>query len=136
MQIDREIRTLLNGIIQKRKKAINKGEKARDDLLGILLQSNVQENHNENVKNHGLSIEEVINECKIFYLAGQETTSVVLTWTLILLGKYQDWQARAREEVLAMFGKSNPNFHGLNHLKIVSCYFRRMHIDNWLFPLP
>ena len=97
MQIDREIRTLLNGIIQKRKKAINEGEKAKDDLLGILLQSNIHENHDERVKNLGLSLEEVINECKIFYLAGQETTSVVLTWTLILLGKYQDWQARARE---------------------------------------
>ena len=133
MQIDREIQTLLKGIIQKRQKAINDGEKAKDDLLGILLQSNVHENHDEHDKNHGLTLEEVINECKIFYTAGQGPTSILLTWTLILLGKHQDWQARAREEVLAMFGKSNPNFQGLNHLKIVSCYFRCIHTDNWLF---
>lgn len=120
MQIDREIQTLLKGIIQKRKKAINNGEKAKDDLLGILLQPNIHENHDEHDKNHGLTLEEVINECKIFYMAGRGPTSVLLTWALILLGKHQDWQARAREEVLAMFGKSNPNFQGLNHLKIMN----------------
>ena len=125
MQIDREIRTLLKGIIQKRKKTINNGdlERPKDDLLGILLQSNIKENQGQMLKNQGLTHNEVINECKIFYLAGQETTSVLLTWTLILLGKHQDWQTRAREEVLTMFGKSNPDFHGLNHLKIVSYPF-------------
>lgn len=124
MQIDREIKILLKGIIQKREKAIKNGEKPKDDLLGLLLQSNIPKIQHGNDKTkdkfHGLSLEEVINECKIFYLAGQETTSVLLVWTLILLGKHQDWQSRAREEVLATFGKSNPDFHGLGHLKIMN----------------
>ncbi|KAH9608574.1 hypothetical protein KSS87_017247 [Heliosperma pusillum] len=115
MQLDREIKSLLKEIIKKREKAINAGAKPKDDLLGILLESNANKNHKISI-----TIEEVIDECKIFFLAGQETTSTLLAWTLILLGKHQDWQQRAREEVLNAFGDNTPDFQGLNQLKTVN----------------
>ena len=102
-----EIQTRLKKIIKKRKAEIEAGEATKTDLLGVLLSSN-------------MSLQEVINECKLFYFGGQETTSLLLVWTLLLLSKHQDWQARAREEVLLTFGNSAPDFEGLAHLKTVS----------------
>ncbi|KAL6198993.1 hypothetical protein ACLB2K_028781 [Fragaria x ananassa] len=101
-QIDKEIRGLLKGIIAKREQAIKAGEATKDDLIGALLESSlndIQENGKNN-KNVGMSIEDVIEECRLFYFAGQETTSVLLVWTMILVAQNQDWQDRARQEVL------------------------------------
>ncbi|XP_048131166.1 cytochrome P450 72A397-like [Rhodamnia argentea] len=111
--IDKEVRALLTGIIRRREKAIRGGEAAGVDLLGLLLESNMKESI-------GMSLRDVIEECKLFYFAGQETTSVLLVWTMVLLSVHPDWQARAREEVLQTFGSRKPDFNGLSHLKIVT----------------
>ncbi|CAA6671345.1 unnamed protein product [Spirodela intermedia] len=47
--------------------------------------------------------EDVIEEYRLFYFAGQETISVLLTWTMVVLSMHQDWEARAREEVLQWY---------------------------------
>lgn len=123
-KVNVEIQTLLKGIIEKRMKAIEVGEAPKQDLLGTLLDSNMKEaqshGSNYNKQKHGMSFQELIDECKLFYLAGQETTSTLLTWMMILLSKHQDWQTQARDEVLATFGKNEPDFDGLNRLKIVT----------------
>lgn len=93
------------------------GEAPSDDLLGLLIDSNKkysQEHEN------ALTMDDIIEECKLFYFAGQETTSILLTWTMVTLGMHPEWQSRAREEVLQIFGKNKPDFDGLTHLKIVS----------------
>jgi cytochrome P450 len=119
--IDKEIKASLNALINKREKAMSAGEDAKNDLLGLLLESNFREiQEHGNTKSVGMSTEDVIDECKIFYVAGQETTSVLLTWTMVLLAQYPNWQARAREEVVQVFGNKKPDFDGLNHLKVVS----------------
>ncbi|KAK9085345.1 hypothetical protein Sjap_025756 [Stephania japonica] len=120
-EIDREVRSILSDMINKRENAIKDGEAHKDDLLGMLLESNrklFQEN--DNMKWLGMTIEDVIEECKLFYIAGQETTSSLLVWTMVVLSMHSEWQARAREEVLRVFGSGEPNFDGLSHLKIVT----------------
>uniref|UniRef100_A0A7N0VEY6 Cytochrome P450 n=1 Tax=Kalanchoe fedtschenkoi TaxID=63787 RepID=A0A7N0VEY6_KALFE len=126
-ELERDIRTSLGAIIHKKEMAMKAGEAASDDLLGILIESNHREIE-ENVSNHnvGLTLEEVIGECKIFYFAGQETTSTLLVWTMVVLSIHQEWQARARDEVLLIFGKEKPHLNGLNHLKIVTMIFHEV----------
>ncbi|KAG9444770.1 hypothetical protein H6P81_016110 [Aristolochia fimbriata] len=103
-EVDRVVGALLTNLIKKREQEMKMGE-STDDLLGLLLESNmIREN----------------SECKIFYLAGQETTSVLLTWTMVVLGMHPDWQTKARDEVLQTFGKNEPDFDGLSRLKILT----------------
>ena len=117
-EINREIHKILREIIGKREKAMINGETNNDDLLGLLLESNMRQS-NGNAK-LGLTTEDVIEECKLFYFAGMETTSVLLTWTLIVLSMHPEWQEKAREEVLNHFGRDRPDFENLNRLKTVS----------------
>ncbi|XP_039119448.1 cytochrome P450 CYP72A219-like [Dioscorea cayenensis subsp. rotundata] len=123
-QVDKEMKRILRDMIEKRERAMRKGESSKkNDLLGILLESNMKEAEEvqgKKSKNRGMTTEDVIEECKLFYLAGQETTAVLLTWTMILLGMYPNWQAKAREEVLHVFGKNTPDMDGLSRLKIVT----------------
>ncbi|KAE8714088.1 putative GHMYB10 [Hibiscus syriacus] len=84
-----------------------------DDLLGMLFLA-VQENTNGA---EGMTIDDVIEECKQFHLAGQETTSSLLTWAIIVLALHQEWQEKARHEILQVFSKEL-NFEAISHLKV------------------
>nr|AZZ89572.1 cytochrome P450 monooxygenase [Lagerstroemia speciosa] len=118
-----EVQSLVREMIEKRQKAMKAGKPASDDLLGLMLESNtreIRENHGKKNGKVGMSIQDVIEECRLFYLAGQETTSSLLAWAMVLLSIHPQWQDRAREEVLQVFGRDQlPGFDGLNHLKII-----------------
>ena len=124
------IQSSLEDIIDKKTKAMQAGESSSDDLLGVLLESISNEQLQNGSKSVGMSLDDVIGECKLFYFAGQETTSNVLVWTIILLSIHPEWQSRAREEVLQVLGNNGkPDFDNLNHLKIVSRTYIHMLIN-------
>ncbi|OIW19899.1 hypothetical protein TanjilG_28770 [Lupinus angustifolius] len=123
-EVNRDIKSSLKDIINKRYQAMKAGEATQNDLLGILLESNHREiQEHGNNKDVGMTIDDIIEECKLFYFAGQETTLVLLVWTIVLLSRYPDWQERAREEVFQLFRNQKPNFDGISHLKILTMIF-------------
>ncbi|CAK9164047.1 unnamed protein product [Ilex paraguariensis] len=119
-EVDKEVKASIRAIIDKREKAMEAGKANNDDLLGILLESNFKNIQQHGNTDFGLSTEEIVEECKLFYFAGQESTSSLLLWMIVLLGRHLSWQARAREEVFRAFGNDKPDLDGLNHLKVVS----------------
>ncbi|KAF8696976.1 hypothetical protein HU200_036622 [Digitaria exilis] len=120
-RINKEIETILRNLIGKRIQAMKKGdESTKDDLLGLLLESNMRVTDGGSKSGMAMTIEDIIGECKLFYFAGMETTSVLLTWTMVVLSIHPEWQDRAREEVLGLFGKNKPELEGLGGLKIVT----------------
>ncbi|KAL5653763.1 hypothetical protein ACJX0J_033082, partial [Zea mays] len=126
-RIAAEIEGILRGMIANRESALRAGKAASDDLLGLLLESNMEQLRASNGGGRGTSSggggmtsDDVIGECKLFYFAGMETSAVLLTWTTVLLSMHQDWQDRAREEVRRVFGGGAgvPDYDGLSRLKI------------------
>ncbi|KAK1421473.1 hypothetical protein QVD17_23832 [Tagetes erecta] len=121
--IRKEVNHSIKTIIDNRLKEMKAGKSNFDDLLGIMLESNMEEVKKHQHKKYGMSIDEIIEECKLFYFAGQETTSSLLVWTMILLSRHQEWQSHVREEVLNVLGDNDIDIDGLNRLKVVTMIF-------------
>ncbi|KAH9313964.1 hypothetical protein KI387_022591, partial [Taxus chinensis] len=120
--VDKEIRRCVRKVIEGRERSvgIEKSEDYGTDLLGLMMSSNKKQGGGKLQNNMSMNIDEIIAECQTFYIAGQETSTILLTWTIVLLGMHQDWQERARTEVLEVCGKNDfPNADNVNGLKIV-----------------
>uniref|UniRef100_A0ACD5Y0W9 Uncharacterized protein n=1 Tax=Avena sativa TaxID=4498 RepID=A0ACD5Y0W9_AVESA len=118
-QINKEIETIIRGLIGQRIQAMNEGGCTKNDLLDIMLESNLGGIKDNEKSSSRMTIEEVIHHLKFLYFAGMDPTAVLLTWTMVMLSMHPEWQERAREEVLGLFGKNKPRYEDMSQLKIV-----------------
>ena len=121
-KLEKGIHDSIIELVKKRELKATSGEQDNlgSDFLGLLLKAH----HNANL-NQRISVDDIVDDCKTFYLAGQDTTSTLLSWTVFLLALDTDWQEEARKEVLQLFGKHNPNPDDISKLKTVRMYRRK-----------
>ncbi|MFQ6669797.1 hypothetical protein Gotur_034902, partial [Gossypium turneri] len=116
-ELANEIQGCVMKMIKKREdRVVNGGaDSFGNDFLGLL----VNAYHDLDDKNM-LSLGDLVDECKTFYLAGQDTVNSLLGWTIFLLAIHGNWQEKARTEVIDIFGNQNPDSEGIVKLKIMT----------------
>ncbi|KAJ7953944.1 Cytochrome P450 [Quillaja saponaria] len=114
-KLEKGIYAAITQMIKKREEYVKAGEvdSFGSDFLGLL----VKAHHDADMK---ISIEDMVDECKTLYIAGQETTNSLLGWTVFLLAVNTEWQEAARKEVVQLFGKEDPKTDELAKLKIMT----------------
>lgn len=113
--LEKKLRSSLLQIIQPRLAST-----CRDygnDLLGLMLESCIATEQGGKKGDLSMSIDEIIHECKMFFFAGHDTTSLLLTWAIFLLSAYPEWQERLRKEVFREIGREQPSADALSKLK-------------------
>jgi cytochrome P450 len=111
----RAIRGLIAGLTEARVRAIAEG-RAPDDLATKILSARDPETGD------GFTAEEMVDQVAIFFLAGHETSASALAWTLYLLARYPEWQARAAEEARGL--PPRPEFGDIAALRVTRDVFR------------
>lgn len=66
---------------------------------------------------HAIDHRRLRDECTTILLAGHETTSNALTWTLYLLSQHRDVLNRLQEEIAQVLGGRHPDYADVEHLK-------------------
>lgn len=80
------------------------------DLLDLMIQASIKEKKEPYYSSASspITVYDIVEECKSFFFAGEQTTTNLLTWTTILLAMHPQWQAMARDEVLEVCGSRDP----------------------------
>lgn len=87
-----------------------RAEEDSGDLLSMLLQAKAEEDGNT------MSGQQLRDECLTLFLAGHETTAVLLTWTWMLLSQNPEVEAKLHEEIDRVLAGREPAVADLEHL--------------------
>jgi cytochrome P450 len=114
-----DIRGMLDPKIKARMEAVARGEASgENDILGTLISVEDPETGTR------FSYEELCEEVATLMLAGHETSSSTLAWSLYLLARAPEIQDRARAEVMSVLGERRPEFQDMKRLGLVRNIFR------------
>ncbi|XP_038980808.1 cytochrome P450 714D1-like [Phoenix dactylifera] len=109
-RLEREIRSSILDLVKERKEK-SKVLMEKDLLQSILESGNITQASSDCF---------VVDNCKNIYFAGHETTAVTATWCLMLLALHQEWQDRARAEVMEVCGRRLPDFDMINKMRTLT----------------
>ncbi|TFY74251.1 hypothetical protein EWM64_g9761 [Hericium alpestre] len=114
------IQRIASELVQDKKRKLREGEQSGKlyegrDLLTLLLKSNAA---TDLPPDQRISDEDILHNINTFMFAGSDTSSLALTWTLILLAKHPEIQSRLRAELLAV--KPSTSHANLSEEEILS----------------
>ncbi|CAN1795307.1 Cytochrome P450 CYP749A22 [Linum perenne] len=113
--LQQDIKSTIMNMVAKREQE-NTSTSSATDFLGLLLKA-----YTDTDTKNSITLDDMVDECKTFYVAGHETTTSSLTWTVFLLAVHSEWQEKAREQVVQLFGKDkSPTPDGISRLSILT----------------
>ncbi|KAL5974886.1 hypothetical protein ACLOJK_031559 [Asimina triloba] len=114
-KLDKEIRSLILGIVKEEKGGGYKGRCEKGLLTAILEAASLNLQDGPDAATRF-----IVDNCKNIYFAGYETTAVTATWCLMLLALNPGWQARVRTEVLDICRGRTPDADMIRRMKTLT----------------
>ncbi|KAJ4720279.1 Cytochrome P450 [Melia azedarach] len=115
--LEREIETLIWDTVKESAYTQTSATSEKKDLMQLILEAAVND---QNLGKDSF-VRFIVDNCKNIYFAGNESTAVAASWTLMLLALHPEWQARIRSELVQVCGlDSLPDSDSLPRLKTVS----------------
>ncbi|KAK4405800.1 7-deoxyloganic acid hydroxylase [Sesamum angolense] len=120
-QIEDELTATFTSMAEERLAQRRAGENEGEPDLFDLLVDELEEVDIKDKNGRAAAIHEIIQQCKLFYVAGHETTANLISWTIIMLSYHKEWQIRAREEIFQVLGdKKNITADDIANMKYVN----------------
>lgn len=114
-----EIRGLLEALVRPRHAAWMQGDTCgKNDILSAFMAARDPES------GQAFSLEELVNQVAMLFLAGHETSASALTWAAYLLAKAPDVQERVHREAQAALGDRPPRQSDMKEMPLTRNVFR------------
>lgn len=108
-----EIRALITELTKARLEQINAGNAPDDLATKIMTKADPQSGER-------FSVEEMVDQVAIFFLAGHETSASALAWALYLVALYPEWQTQIRREAAEL----TDEFSTVSNLQVTRDVFK------------
>lgn len=118
-----------NSIIQEIIESRNASNGDFNDLLNMLLETRYEDT------GEGMSMQQLIDEIKVLFIAGHETTANALTFTLHFLGKNPDLQQKVFEEITEIESQTDNVIEQLQKMTYINAFLSeamRLYPPAWI----
>lgn len=138
--VDRDVEEFFFNIVRQTLEMRETNHIVRKDFFQLLVQlrntGNVQLDDEwqtiiTNGKTKALSVEEIVGQAFIFYVAGFEPTATTIAFALYEMAKQPDIQRKVHEEIDSVLAENDGQFsyHSINELKYLDCCMDGMHMN-------